>query len=307
MACSSSISSSSSCEPNPPALKQPCSPSMQVPAPSSFALTFPTQYGPFTASCYRELAPSQVDRVYNLALNGYYNDNYFMRVINSTSLEIIQFGTNGDPSISQKYNWNSTKLSPCGIILPQPPSMSYQTNLSNTFGSLSMSTSYNDTTATTWNATAELFINTGNNSRLDSMLFVPICTIDEPGMLNVLKFPTVGELTELGGSGVSLTKLYEEGNSYITQNPSWSDLAISSDVSVSCLTVDCPCFSSPSPTPAAPSQSFSDVLFPPLSLFLVVLICSTVSLVSLLRNNERIRNRWNRWQWQRLAEEENPS
>ncbi|GMH79315.1 hypothetical protein TrST_g11583 [Triparma strigata] len=130
MACSSSTSSStssssSSCEQNPLALKQPCSPSMQVPAPSSFALTFPTQYGPFTASCYRELAPSQVDRVYNLALNGYYNDNYCMRVINSTSLKIIQFGTNGDPSISQKYNWNSIKLSPCGIILPQPPSMSY--------------------------------------------------------------------------------------------------------------------------------------------------------------------------------------
>jgi hypothetical protein len=31
---------------------------------------------------------------------------------------------------------------------------------------------FNESTGTTWNATAELFINTGDNSRLDPMLFV---------------------------------------------------------------------------------------------------------------------------------------
>jgi len=33
--------------------------------------------------------------------------------------------------------------------------------LSNRFGTLSMSTSFNEITGTTWNATAELFLNTG--------------------------------------------------------------------------------------------------------------------------------------------------
>ncbi|GMI05512.1 hypothetical protein TrVE_jg1846 [Triparma verrucosa] len=151
---------------------------MQLPAPSSFSLTFPTQYGPFTATLFRDLAPSWVDRVYNLAFNGYYDSNYFHRVINTSSLSIIQFGTNGSPSISQTYNFQSSSLSPCSIIDPQPPSMSYQKNLSNTFGTLSMSTSYNSLTSTTWNVTAELFINTGNNSKLDGKLFIPIGVID---------------------------------------------------------------------------------------------------------------------------------
>ncbi|GMI03874.1 hypothetical protein TrLO_g11410 [Triparma laevis f. longispina] len=162
---------------------------MKVTAPSRFTLNFPTQYGPFTASCYRDLAPSWVDRIYNLALNGYYDSNYFMRVINTSSLQITQFGTSGDPSISELYNWNSTELSGCGVIEPQPSEMKYMNKFSNTFGTLSMSTSFNDDTQTTWNATAELFINTGNNSRLDAMLFVPVCTIDSVGMENILKFP----------------------------------------------------------------------------------------------------------------------
>jgi len=40
-----------------------------------------------------------------------------------------------------------------------------------------MSTSFSEATGTTWNATAELFVNTGDNARLDSMLFVPICEV----------------------------------------------------------------------------------------------------------------------------------
>jgi hypothetical protein len=40
-----------------------------------------------------------------------------------------------------------------------------------------MSTSFNEVTGTTWNATAELFVNTGDNPRLDPMLFVPVCVV----------------------------------------------------------------------------------------------------------------------------------
>jgi hypothetical protein len=36
-----------------------------------------------------------------------------------------------------------------------------------------------------WNATAELFINTADNSWLDAYGFVPICMIDSVGMANV--------------------------------------------------------------------------------------------------------------------------
>jgi len=218
-------------------------------APDHFSLVFPTSYGKFTATCSRARAPIWADRVYKLASNGYYNNNYFFRVIPG---RYIQFGTNGNPQISNIYNYTSTALNPnCSILDPQPPFMPYcmltrkndKTNhnhcqgvdgLSNDFGTLAMSTSYNQNlkefpNGVTWNATAELFINIGNNHFLDSNLFVPICNISKTEMKTVvMKFPSFGELSELGGDGPSLGKLYEEGNAYIESNPDWKQsMAIS--------------------------------------------------------------------------------
>lgn len=235
-------------------LKDPCKMDIDDERPPShYSIVFPTQYGSFKAHCVRERAPVWSDRVYRLAKNGYYNENYFFRVVPG---KYVQYGTNGDPSISNVYNYTSTPptLSKCSIVYPQPPDMKYclananynnSTNdcqdvpaLSNTFGTLSMSTSYKDTpdypNGVTWNATAELFINIGNNTDLDENLFIPICSISNYDMNNViLKFPSFGEVQELGGNGVSLGMLYEYGNSYIESNPIWNaSMAITSTVSV---------------------------------------------------------------------------
>jgi cyclophilin family peptidyl-prolyl cis-trans isomerase len=145
------------------ALQDTCGEQMRLTAPDSFHITFGSNYGEFVAQCERQRAPVWVDRIYNLVLNGYYNNNYFFRVIEDF---VVQFGTNGDPSISNIYNFNSPDLGTCGILEPQPPFMSINEGirgLSNVFGTVSMSTSYNEMTETTWNATAELFINLGNN------------------------------------------------------------------------------------------------------------------------------------------------
>eukprot|EP00966_Prymnesium_polylepis_P131044 3030864-Prymnesium_polylepis.1 len=164
------------------ALRDPCGAQMRVTAPEQFSIVFGTNYGGFTARCRRAHAPAWVDRVFNLALNGYYDDSYFPRVVESERLSIIQFGTNGVPSVSNVYNY-STSTSPCAVIEPQPPQMLRDvggaTPLSNTFGTIAMSTSFNEATGTTWNATAELFVNTPNNSWLDDKLFMPICTVDD--------------------------------------------------------------------------------------------------------------------------------
>jgi peptidyl-prolyl cis-trans isomerase A (cyclophilin A) len=214
---------------NPEILRDPCQ--FRQHAPDAFALSFETNYGSFVAACERQRAPLWVDRVWNLARFGYYNDNYFFRVLPNF---VVQFGTAGDPSISNVYNW-STTMSDCAILNPQPPDMPYclladnnsscTNGLSNTFGTLSMSTSYNYTDAypkgVTWNATAELFINLGNNARLDENLFVPICTITNMDE-TVLKFPSFGECSDVGGTGPSLGRLYEEGNSYIEADNDWN-------------------------------------------------------------------------------------
>lgn len=253
----------------PEILKDPCRSEMNEKAPTSFQISFEMSRprGTFIASCVRERAPVWVDRIWNMARFGYYNHNYVFRVIPNF---VAQFGTSGVPSVSNVYNWSSTKTPDCAILQPQPPYMPYclaednqienieqsllyrltqklqrrqqrklvkplstkvssgdpqcNVGLSNTFGTLAMSTSYNQDldsfpNGVTWNATAELFINLGNNSHLDEYLFIPICTIEN--MEIVTQFQSFGEVAELGGPGPSLGKLYEDGNAYIEGNKDW--------------------------------------------------------------------------------------
>jgi cyclophilin family peptidyl-prolyl cis-trans isomerase len=235
------------------ALRRPCAREMRQRAPERFAAVFNTNNGPFTASCVRARAPVWVDRVYNLIVNGYYDHNYFFRVLHADAhggaLAIAQFGTAGEPSVSNVYNYTTAPEVPCAILLPQPSDMPCCTawpgracsgpeasvGLSNTLGTIAMSTSSERTAefpgGVTWNATAELFINLGNNSRLDPLLFVPICEI-VAGMDAVLAFPSYGEVAELGGPGPSLGLLYEQGNLYIEANASWADMAITERVQI---------------------------------------------------------------------------
>ena len=140
------------------ALQDPCSSQMTTRAPDEFQLLWETNYGTITSACVRARAPVWVDRVFNLALNGYYDRNYVFRIIDSPSLSIAQFGTNGRPDLSNVYNYTSPILSPCAVLTPQPDTMPVDVGaaaLGNTRGTLVMSTSFNETTHTTWNATAE--------------------------------------------------------------------------------------------------------------------------------------------------------
>jgi cyclophilin family peptidyl-prolyl cis-trans isomerase len=220
------------------ALSDPCSKQMRVTAPPVFDLSFRTNFGDILANCVRSRAPAWVDRVYNLALNGYYDANYFFRVVDSPTLHIVQFGTNGDPSLSNVYNVFSPSLGSCAVIHPQPPFMPIGTpSLSNTAGTLSMSTSFSSVFNSTWNSTAELFLNLGDNSRLDPLLFVPICILSPAGLSVAETFPSYGELSDLGGPGPSLELLYAEGNSYISGNGEYDEMAITSSLTVSCGTL----------------------------------------------------------------------
>ena len=201
----STIASQPSPFPQPlslPSLTDPCGPAMTSKAPSEFRLRFHTAGGDFVASCSRPRFPAQVDRVYNLARLGYYSDDYVFRVVDDDRLGIVQFGTGGVPSVSNVYNYESVKATPCSVVEPQPSAgVIGQPMESNLKGWLSMSTSSNADTGTTWNATAELFINTRDNPRLDPLLFVPLCYIGEEGMKVVDGFPSFGEVSELGGFG----------------------------------------------------------------------------------------------------------
>ena len=60
--------------PDVEALRNPCSSKMTRRAPEAFRACFGTSHGPFEAHCVRRRAPVWVDRVYNLLVNGFYDD-----------------------------------------------------------------------------------------------------------------------------------------------------------------------------------------------------------------------------------------
>ena len=144
-------------QPISPELTDVCGPAMKARAPDDFHLRFHAAGGGFVASCKRERFPAQIDRVYNLARLGYYSDDYVFRVVDDDRLGIVQFGTGGVPSISNVYNYESPGLQPCSVVEPQPSlGVIGKPMESNLRGWLSMSTSSNPDTGTTWNATAEV-------------------------------------------------------------------------------------------------------------------------------------------------------
>ena len=129
------------------ALRDPCSAKMTRRAPEAFRAKYHTSLGCFETHCVRQRAPVWVDRLFSLIANGFYDANYFVRVIRSTSLSVVQFGTSGDPSISRVYNWSTTPSPQCAVLQPQPDVMPFCSaahpctgvhGLSNTFGTLSM-------------------------------------------------------------------------------------------------------------------------------------------------------------------------
>jgi peptidyl-prolyl cis-trans isomerase A (cyclophilin A) len=120
-------------------------------APDTVLVDIETTRGPITVVLRRAWAPHGVDRAYNLARAGYFDDSRFYRVVDGF---IAQFGLAGDPVIAGV--WSRKTL---------PPDAR---RVSNTRGTVTFAQSKPDDRATT------LFINLGDNSNLDALGFAPI-------------------------------------------------------------------------------------------------------------------------------------
>jgi peptidyl-prolyl cis-trans isomerase A (cyclophilin A) len=142
---------------NPAALLEPAS--LTEKAPERFEARFETTKGTFTVEVHRAWAPNGADRFYNLVKNGFYDDVAFFRVISGF---MAQFGLSGEPAINAK--WRDASI-------PDDP-----VSQSNTRGMVSFATRGPNT------RTTQLFINFGNNARLDGMGFSPFAKVDEEGM-----------------------------------------------------------------------------------------------------------------------------
>ena len=136
---------------NKEALMEPNSDEINVEAPKEFLVTFETTAGNFEIMIYREWAPRGADRFYNLVKNGYYNEQRFFRVVPNF---VIQWGLSGDPEITKQWiNEN---------ILDDP------VRESNTRGRITFAKSNQPNSRT-----VQVFINLGDNARLDDMGFAP--------------------------------------------------------------------------------------------------------------------------------------
>lgn len=160
--------------------------------PDKFKVLFETTKGNVTVEVVKKWAPLGAKRFHDLVKSGYFKDIAFFRVISGF---MAQFGIHGDPNVSVKWRTNSIKDD--------------QVKASNKRGYLTFATAGKDS------RTTQLFINFGDNSRLDRMGFAPIGKIDEAGMKVIDKLYSGYGEGHPAGSGPHQGKIQMQGNSYL--------------------------------------------------------------------------------------------
>jgi cyclophilin family peptidyl-prolyl cis-trans isomerase len=160
-------------------------------APAVYKVKFDTSKGPFVVEVHRDWAPRGADRFYNLIKNGFYNDGRFFRVISGF---MVQFGINADPRLSAQ--WRNARIGDDPV------------RQSNTRGMITFATAGPNT------RTTQVFINYGNNARLDGQGFAPFGQVVS-GM-NVVEalYSGYGEGAP-GGAGPAQGRVQSEGNAYL--------------------------------------------------------------------------------------------
>jgi peptidyl-prolyl cis-trans isomerase A (cyclophilin A) len=155
---------------------------LKATAPAVYKAKFTTTQGDFVVQVTRAWAPIGADRFYNLVRGGFFNGAPFFRVIPGF---MAQFGLNPDPKVSAA--WRSQDL------------MDEPVKQSNKRGFISYAKAGPNT------RTTQVFINYGDNSRLDPDGFAPFGEVIE-GMDVVEKFysgygdnpSTQGSIQQLG-------------------------------------------------------------------------------------------------------------
>jgi peptidyl-prolyl cis-trans isomerase A (cyclophilin A) len=158
-------------------------------APATYNARFDTSVGVFVVQVHRDWAPKGADRFYNLVKYGYYDDSRFFRVLPKF---MVQFGINGDPSVQSA--WLNANITDDPV------------KESNKRGSITFATAGPGT------RTTQVFINFGDNSRLDADGFAPFGQVIT-GMEVVDKIN--GEYKEQPEQG----RIQMQGNVYLAKFP----------------------------------------------------------------------------------------
>lgn len=152
---------------------------------SVYKVKFETSTGDFTIEVHPDWAPLGAERFKELVEAGYYDDCRFFRVVKDF---MVQFGLNGDPSVTSQWRSKNLKDDPV--------------TQSNTRGKITFATAGPNT------RTTQVFINFGNNSFLDGQGFAPFGEVVE-GM------DVVDSINNEYGESPNQGSIQQRGNEYL--------------------------------------------------------------------------------------------
>lgn len=164
------------------------------PAPAGYKVLLQTTKGDVVILVHRDWAPRGADRFYELTKMGFYNGDRFFRALRGF---VVQFGVNGDPKVNKQ--WSEMP------IQDDPP------KVSNKMGTVTFATSGPNSRA------AQVFINIGDNSRLDDQGFTPFGEVTQ-GMENVENFYMDYGDGPPSGTGPDQAAIADVGNPYLEEH-----------------------------------------------------------------------------------------
>ncbi|HEY1695004.1 MAG TPA: peptidylprolyl isomerase [Polyangiaceae bacterium] len=155
-------------------------------APDSFKAKFTTTKGDFVIQVHRDWAPNAADRFYNLVKSGFFDDVRFFRNVSNF---MVQFGISGDPAVSSK--WQPATIQDDPVKQSNKPGFVTfaQTNAPNS-------------------RTTQIFVNFGDNARLDGMRFAPFGQV-------VTGMDVVSSLYNGYGESPNQGMIQARGNAYL--------------------------------------------------------------------------------------------
>ena len=166
---------------------------MTTTAPAKYKAKFETTKGDFVVEVNRDWAPLGADRFYELVSTGYYDGVRFFRVLDGF---MAQFGIHGDPKVAAQ--WREKRLQDDPV------------KESNERGMITYAMGGPNT------RTTQVFINYGDNSRLDDGGFAPFGKVTS-GMDVVDKlYSEYGEGAPRG-AGPDQGRIQAEGNAYLSE------------------------------------------------------------------------------------------
>jgi peptidyl-prolyl cis-trans isomerase A (cyclophilin A) len=154
----------------------------------TYRVLLDTSKGPVIIEVDRSLAPNGAQRFYELIKAKYFDGARFYRVVPGF---VVQWGAAADPAVTKKWD----------VPIPDDP-----VKTSNTRGTVTFAATGQPNSRTT-----HMFINLGDDSRLDAMGFTPIGRV-------ISGMPTVDTIYSGYGEEPDQAMIAAQGNAYLEKS-----------------------------------------------------------------------------------------